>query len=446
MYPRCSAYAAPHAATHRAELWYNESVRCPFDFPHISMRVLFCACLLTSFFVLHVSAQDLEQLRKTIDTNISAITLDTLNDLFVRKPPTPESVKAGKAIVEAAAQIYALPNLSETDRQKILQREAAALIVLAYADTATYYPRLTLTSDELERRGLQKLVEETERHVLEIGSDLATRTGNNNVIKIDAGTLAERMVLYAQQYPGAVSMSIIEHFVQRIRAMTAIPRDMRLAKAAPIFYQYFRTINHIAKADSLAPDILRATLADQTMFLMGVDINGKDFDITSIKDKVVLLQFWGTWCVNCMAEMPELIALYEKYHDKGLEIIGINTGVQGDDEKKVKQFLDTKTFDGKKIPWTILHEGLGFSKNKNTITKIYGIEELPVLILIGRNGKVLNLHPLPSTLDDRIAYAVSYEASIELTEEEQKQREEILRKQREEIDKQIEHDLAQPPK
>ena len=404
------------------------------------MRTFFWTCTLALFVAPLVVAQDLEQLRKIIDANIPSVKLDDLG----HKPPSPEMVDAGKAVVDAATKIYALPNLAATDLQWTLQREAVALMVLAHAEPATYYNRLTLISDELEKRGLPKLVKEAEKHVLIIGGELATKTGNN-AINLNIESLAERMVLYAQQYPGQDSLQVIDHFLHRVRAMTnAMHRDRRLGVVAPIFQQFYKNINYSAKAEALDTDILRATLPGQPMFMMGVDINGKDLDLPSLKDKVVLLQFWGTWCVHCNEEIPNLIALYEKYHTVGFEIIGVNTGVKGDDEKKVKQVLNTKLFGGKKIPWTVLHEGLGLSKNNTTMTKIYGIEELPVLILVGRNGKVLNLHPLPATLDELIAEATSIHATVEFTEEEKKLHEEAKRKQQEAIDEQIRKELSQP--
>jgi len=354
------------------------------------MRTLL-TCTLAFFFVSSVSAQDLAQLRKIIDDNIPLITREALNDLG-HKPTPPELVIASKAIVDAATQIYALPDLDPRDRQSTLQREAVALIVLAYAEPQTYYPKLTLISDELEKRGLPRIVQETEKHVLTIGSELATRIGNNDInLKIESiQPLAERMVLYAEQFPGADSMRIIDQFLQRIRAMSPAPRDRRLAIVAPILQEYYKKANLSARVNALDSDILRATLPGQHMLMMGVDINGKDFDFRSVQGKVVLFQFWGTWCPNCKEKIPELIALYEKYHTKGFEIIGVNTGVQGDDERRVKQWLETTTFGGKKIPWTILHEGLGARQNKNmTMTKFYGIGELPVYILVGRDGEVL---------------------------------------------------------
>jgi thiol-disulfide isomerase/thioredoxin len=313
------------------------------------MRTSLWICTLAVACAPLASTQDVQQLRAVIAANIPTITLDELG----RKPPSPELVSASKAIVDAATQIYALPDVSAQNLQWTLQREAVALIVLGYAEPLTYYPRLTRISDELERRGLPTIVKETEKHVLELGGLLATRTGNN-AVNLNIESLAERMVLYAKQYPGREATDIIERFLQRIRQMNARPRDSRLAIVAPIFQQYYQQINHTRRAEALDSDIFRATLPGQQMLLMGVDINGKDFELASVKDKVVLLQFWGTWCRHCKELMPELLALHEKYSAAGLEIIGINTGVQGDDERKVRQFIETPLPGGKTIPWTIL--------------------------------------------------------------------------------------------
>lgn len=406
-------------------------------------RFLWIVTLAFCVFPLAV-AQSLEQLRQTIAENVAAITLPEDLD---RKSPAPELIRSSKAVFDAATLIYALPNLDEKDRRWTLSREALALIILAYADPPKYYSRLTLIIDDLEQHGLAKMVQEAEKHVLEIGSLLATKPGNN-AVAMDVGMLAKRMVYYADQYRNPESLSIIERFLQRIRLMkNATHRDRRLAVVAPIFRDYYQRIHHMAKAAALQPDIARSTLPGQLLPIMGVDINGKDFDPDSVHDKVVLLYFWGTWCVHCTAEIDNLMALYDKYHDSGLEIIGVNTGIQGDSEEKVKRFVDTPFPNGRKIPWTILHEGLAERKYKGlSMTKFYGIDELPVLILIGRNGKVLDLYPLPSMLDTRIAEVTSlvFAVESELTDEEKKEREEAARRQQEKEDQKIRTESSIP--
>ena len=408
--------------------------------PPFSMNTLFWTCILVLFLLPHAFAQDLTQLRKIIVDNLPA----TLPDDLGRKVPSQELINACQTLVDAANQIYTLPNLDEQNRDWTLRREALARILLAYVDTPTHYSRLAAISDELEKIGPKDLAIVTEEHVLKIGSVLATQTGNN-AMNINVQALAERMVLFAEQHPDSKALQIIELFLQQVRtSLKAAQRDRRLAVIAPIFQEFFRKIHYTSRALALEPDVRRATLPGNPMVLIGVDLDGKDFDPAVLENKVVLLQFWGTWCGPCMAEIPDLMTLYEKYRDSGFEIIGINTAVQGDNENKVKQFVDTKLFGNKKIPWKILHEGLSERKNGQSITKFYGIDELPVLILIGRDGKVRDLHPLPSTLDELIAKATSPLASIEFTEEERKILEENERKRQAEIDRQIKRELSAP--
>ena len=406
------------------------------------MRIFFWTCVLALCFIPCVSAQDWAQLRQTIEDNIPARLPEDLG----RGVPSPVLVDACKAVVEAANRVYALTDLDDQNRRWTLQREAIARILLAYVDAPAHYARLTALSDELDQSGLRNIARLTEEHVLRIGCVLVTQT-DGNAINICIQALAERMVMFAEQHPGQESSQLFDLLLREIRMMRqARYRDRRLAVIAPIFQEYFRKIHHTAKADALEPDIQRATLHGKPMLLMGVDLAGNAFDPAMLKGKVVLLQFWGTWCGPCKAEIPELIALYEKYRNDGFEIIGINTGDRGDDERRVRQFVETTLFGGKTIPWTILHEGLGERKNRMTMTKFYGIDELPVLILIGRDGKVLHLYPLPNALDALVAEATDPLAAIRatFTEEERAQYEENRRRQQEKLDQQIRETLSAP--
>jgi len=93
--------------------------------------------------------------------------------------------------------------------------------------------------------------------------------------------------------------------------------------------------------------------------------------MTSLKGKVVLIDFWATWCGPCVASIPHLIELHEKYHDKGLIIIGHTDGSSQDLENFIKQ---------KKIPYII-------SVGPN-IGDAYGVSGLPTVYIIDPEGKV----------------------------------------------------------
>lgn len=107
-------------------------------------------------------------------------------------------------------------------------------------------------------------------------------------------------------------------------------------------------------------------------------LDGQDIDTSKMKDKVVLIDFWATWCGPCRAEMPNVIAAYGKYKDKGFEIIGISL----DEDKDA---LD-KVLADEKITWPQYYDGKGW---ENKIAREFGISSIPATFLLGKDGKII---------------------------------------------------------
>jgi thiol-disulfide isomerase/thioredoxin len=95
------------------------------------------------------------------------------------------------------------------------------------------------------------------------------------------------------------------------------------------------------------------------------------------KGKLVLMDFWATWCLPCRREMPHLVSAYQKYHDKGIEMLGINLD-QPHSADKLAQFTREN-----KMPWPEVYEG-------KPIAQQYYIETIPDSFLVdGDTGKIL---------------------------------------------------------
>ncbi len=116
----------------------------------------------------------------------------------------------------------------------------------------------------------------------------------------------------------------------------------------------------------------------------GKTLDGQPFDISQYKGKVVVVDFWATWCGPCRAELPNLKNVYEKYHDKGLEVVGVSLDENKEDLIK---FLAEHHLPWKILVSTEVHHS-GFD---NPIADNYGISGIPTVFLMNRNGKVVSL-------------------------------------------------------
>lgn len=110
------------------------------------------------------------------------------------------------------------------------------------------------------------------------------------------------------------------------------------------------------------------------------DVEGKDVSLESFKGKVVLIDFWATWCGPCKVEIPHFIEFQQKYGAKGLQIVGISVD---DPVDKLAPYVKEM---GMNYP---VLQGLGHDEVQDAFGPILGI---PVSVMISRDGKVCATH------------------------------------------------------
>jgi thiol-disulfide isomerase/thioredoxin len=126
------------------------------------------------------------------------------------------------------------------------------------------------------------------------------------------------------------------------------------------------------------------------------DLQGKDVPLASLKGKVVVVNFWATWCEPCQVEIPWMIGFQQKYADKGFTLLGVAMDEEG--KSAVEPFVQKSQFDvdGKKLTmnYPIV---LG---NDDLAAKFGGLLGLPTSIVISRDGKVVKRYIGLASQDD----------------------------------------------
>ena len=115
-------------------------------------------------------------------------------------------------------------------------------------------------------------------------------------------------------------------------------------------------------------------------------LDGRQVDLASLRGKVVLIDFWATWCKPCIASMPHLKEMYDKYHDKGLEVIGISLDaglwegkIAEGNRKQVESIVQKYN-----LPWPQRFTGRG--EMGDPFAKLYAISALPTVWLLDKDG------------------------------------------------------------
>jgi len=143
------------------------------------------------------------------------------------------------------------------------------------------------------------------------------------------------------------------------------------------------------KAQEVLPEILHAAKAKEiqdnlvagAMFpdFTTTNLNGGPLSVGALKGKLVLVDFWATWCPPCVGEIPNLIATYQKHHSEGFEIIGVSLD---DSLSALENF--TKAHDG--MTWPQYFDGQHWN---NVLAVKYGVGSVPFNVLIGPSGKII---------------------------------------------------------
>ena len=290
-----------------------------------------------------------------------------ITKLVSAPPSNREAVKkVRKAVLQAAEKILAA-------KPDDTQMEFAAQWKMRMLDKPE---QLVDFIAELHKSGHEKLARQGRGFMLQIDLRSVIAEGRGDLKKAIAE--AVRFLEEAPPQPADISLAY------ETGIMAEMSGDKELATRTYARLTKVFSASKDAKvaefAKTLEGVVRRLSIAGQEMKIEGTTLGGGTFDWSKYLGKVVLVDFWATWCAPCIQDLPDLRGCYELYHGKGFDVVGISL------DRKV---ADVESFVKERgIPWTIV---VGGDKPSPAVT-YYGVMSIPATFLVGKDGKVVAMN------------------------------------------------------
>ncbi len=139
----------------------------------------------------------------------------------------------------------------------------------------------------------------------------------------------------------------------------------------------------------------------KTFDLKFTALDGRAVDVAALRGKVVLIDFWATWCGPCKEELPNVKAAYDKYHAQGFEVVAVSLDAEKD-KQKLSDYVREHA-----LPWPQHFDGKGW---KNEFAVKFGIRAIPAMFLLDQEGKVVTTEARGSKLEREIRRLLKLDA------------------------------------
>ncbi len=294
-------------------------------------------------------------------------------------------LKAQQAAAAAADKLY---ELSLTDKER--GRAVAVLAAQVKYTARQHLKQLAGDVDSIQLKAFaEKLIKDKRETIADIGNQILLELrfelppdADDAAVKKLADDLRET---FGDGDIAADKIRIIMEALQQLE----VPG--RYAAAAELYRFFAKRFSEstdeevLQTADRFEGTARRMELPGNPIEVSGTFLDGTKLDWPVYKGKVVLIDFWATWCGPCVAELPNVLANYEKYHDRGFDVVAISLD---SDREKVEAFVENR-----KLPWkTLFSDDPEANGWKHPVATQYGIGAIPAVLLVDQKGNVVSLN------------------------------------------------------
>ncbi len=309
---------------------------------------------------------------------------DELHDYVARMLKRPDTVRARPAFVAAVVAATNRILAAEVDDSQRCQAIVAQLAVLHFAacsgDTAADN-RLEELAPQYEQDACPDVARAARQYVLEYTA-LNAESDDEETIK---QFLTDSEQLLSESTPGPQHARLLTLVLKATRLVEdeTLVRTLSSSMADHLqgcneleVVRLRKALTKVAESETKEP---AEDLVGKPLEIEGTTLDGLDFDWSTYQGRVVLVDFWATWCGPCVREVPNIQTQYEEFHAQGFEVVGISLDR---DREALEKFLTEH-----QIPWVTLFEG---EDTPNPVAIRYGVHAIPMPILVGRDGLVIS--------------------------------------------------------
>jgi peroxiredoxin len=259
---------------------------------------------------------------------------------------------------------------------------------------------ILLISPSLFAAGTNDPAVELKALVAKIKTDIQAGKTTESALADDLGQFDALLVEHKGEKTDAVAEILFVKATIYAEVFQNTAKADELIKQLKTEFQGTQLVAALAQQEAAAAAAkkMQASLVAGTKFpdFNEKDVDGKPLSIASYKGKVVLIDFWATWCGPCVAELPNVLKTYKKHHSEGFEIIGVSLD---EDQQKLSAF--TKKMN---MPWPQFFDGQGWS---NKLAVKYGIQAIPATYLLDGNGVIIATDVRGDALEQAVTKALA---------------------------------------